>query len=389
MNITRYITLLSKYNKKLPHSITYPISLRFINKENGDIKDREIKQEDDFSLIQAMCYMEMENNPHLSAFELVDANGNKLPLFFDNKHPFRPNSYKTLHQINQKGYTITGENHLVHCIAVNKNEEPVCYTNRSALIVYPYYSTAKNKVRPFTTKELQNYISEKEQKKEQRKEERAAKGKQKLSKEKNSSIAIEDTIFQEIIQRELKNTPECFKDKHKLICFDTETTGLSAKTEELLQISIYDENEKELLNTFVRPYTHVSWEEAEKVNHISPNDVKNAPFPHEIAPLVRDIIKNTDILIGQNPMFDIRFLNACLGLEKFTKDKTVLDTRTMFKDLYPNHPAHLIDIVEEILPEQVKEFEQGAHRSDMDTIMTLRVYKKLCELSKEKEEMER
>lgn len=66
----------------------------------------------------------------------------------------------------------------------------------------------------------------------------------------------------------------------KTIIFDTETTGLNPREDEIIQISIIDGLGNVLINELVHPYWKKSWSEAARVNGITPDRVANAPYPH-------------------------------------------------------------------------------------------------------------
>lgn len=60
---------------------------------------------------------------------------------------------------------------------------------------------------------------------------------------------------------------------------DFETTGLKAGEDEVLQVSIIDENYNVLLNAYCRPNNKESWEDAQAVHGITPLMVANElPF---------------------------------------------------------------------------------------------------------------
>lgn len=119
----------------------------------------------------------------------------------------------------------------------------------------------------------------------------------------------------------------------KTVCFDVETTGLHATTDEILSLSIIDYKGNVLFHSLVKPYFHDKWDEAEKVHEISPKDVENAPYPHDIAKKVREILESADVIITYNGCFDIRFLerwNINIDLEKVTHN----DVMKYFAEIY-------------------------------------------------------
>ena len=73
----------------------------------------------------------------------------------------------------------------------------------------------------------------------------------------------------------------------KIIVFDTETTGVT-EDDEIIQLSIIDGNGKTLINEYVHPYWKKDWAAAARVNGITPEMVKDAPYPHDLIPKVKD-----------------------------------------------------------------------------------------------------
>lgn len=119
----------------------------------------------------------------------------------------------------------------------------------------------------------------------------------------------------------------------KTIVFDVETTGLQPTTDEVIQLSIIDEDENVLFSSYIKPYFHKSWEEAQEIHGILPEDVKDAPYPHEVAEQVREIFDSAEVLITYNGQFDMRMLerwNIVIDLEK----KDHIDVMQYFANIY-------------------------------------------------------
>lgn len=75
---------------------------------------------------------------------------------------------------------------------------------------------------------------------------------------------------------------------------DFETTGLKAGEDEVLQVSIIDENYNVLLNVYCRPNNKGSWEDAQAVHGITPLMVANElPFERYV-PTVLDILSKEE-----------------------------------------------------------------------------------------------
>lgn len=100
-------------------------------------------------------------------------------------------------------------------------------------------------------------------------------------------------------------------DPKKVIVIDTETTGFNPYDDELVQISIIDGNGTELFNRYTCPQKSKEWPDAEKVNGISFERVKNCPAPAYYAHQITDIVQDAEIIISYNGLqFDIPFLEA-------------------------------------------------------------------------------
>jgi len=97
--------------------------------------------------------------------------------------------------------------------------------------------------------------------------------------------------------------------KHRAIVIDTETTGLCAGEDEILQLSIISESGEKLFDSYFRPL-HKSWSAEQAVNNISPNMVANAPSIADKAAEIQRILNSADTIIGYNTSFDADFITA-------------------------------------------------------------------------------
>lgn len=102
---------------------------------------------------------------------------------------------------------------------------------------------------------------------------------------------------------------------NKTIYFDTKTTGLHPETDEVLEIAIINENEEVLLHTYVKPEHHTSWEEAQEINHISPEMVKDSPTISQLKPLLKEIFFSADEIVAYNIGYDRKFIEPVLEMD--------------------------------------------------------------------------
>ena len=118
----------------------------------------------------------------------------------------------------------------------------------------------------------------------------------------------------------------------KVIVIDTETTGLSPRYDELLQLSIIDGNSEVLFNSHLKPEKKKSWIEAQAVNGISPEMVKDSPHFKDIRDRVQKIFDQADLIISYNGKFDTNFLQMA-GIN-IPENKLHLDVMKSFAPVY-------------------------------------------------------
>lgn len=96
-------------------------------------------------------------------------------------------------------------------------------------------------------------------------------------------------------------------DLNKIVCFDTETTGLG-KDAEILQLAIVSGTGDILFNELIKPKRQTSWPEAEKIHHISPIMVAQSKTIDFYIPNLVNIFNGAEIFVGYNLSYDIRML---------------------------------------------------------------------------------
>lgn len=163
--------------------------------------------------------------------------------------------------------------------------------------------------------------------------------------------------------------------ENKYIVLDTETTGLNAAEDELLQVSIIDEEGNVLFDSYIRPTQHTEWAEAEHINHITPEMVADAPTIAEVMPEINDILKRYDKIVGYNVRFDADFLKNN-GAE-FADNTNFVDSMKIFSLYFSadNKRCKLTEAADYFCYDWSEHKE--AHNSLGDCFATLYVYKKL------------
>ena len=116
------------------------------------------------------------------------------------------------------------------------------------------------------------------------------------------------------------NQLKVIEQNNDVIFLDTETTGLYADIDEILQISIVNNNGDILLDSYFRPERNTKWEAAEKIHHITYDMVKDAPLASDIAPRIFEIIANAKVVIAYNISFDWEFIIKTLENNGYVLD---------------------------------------------------------------------
>ena len=90
------------------------------------------------------------------------------------------------------------------------------------------------------------------------------------------------------------------------VYLDAETTGLH-ESDEIVELTIINDDGNILLNTLVKPVNHTYWPGAERVHGISPMDVRYAPTQKQISGKIRDVVRDTRVVIYNAP-YDSQYL---------------------------------------------------------------------------------
>ena len=112
----------------------------------------------------------------------------------------------------------------------------------------------------------------------------------------------------------------------KVLTLDTETTGLHADKDRILEIALvlYDLKEKKKLKHFhslINPQMPIS-AKAQEVHKIDASMLVGKPKFKEVAENINDLLEEADRLVAHNVDFDMPFINAeltRLGLPECTK----------------------------------------------------------------------
>lgn len=183
-------------------------------------------------------------------------------------------------------------------------------------------------VRKMTDEELAAYRTKEKEKRVAR--QKAFLQQQKVKKE-EELLQLRREITQDIIKNTF--TAQNFDSgiEYDEIVIDTETTGLNADADELLQVSIIDSQGNTLFNSYIKPLFTENWDGAMAVNHITPEMVANAPNIIEVKQEINKIINSANVIVGYNTDLDLSFLSA-VGIEN--SNAIIVDVMILFAEIY-------------------------------------------------------
>ena len=174
-----------------------------------------------------------------------------------------------------------------------------------------------------------------------------------------------------------------------LTVIDTETTGLETHRHEIIDIALIQyvlsaDGERFIVNKYnskIKP-AHIETANpvALKINHYKEEDYVSAPMHRDVMPTVRKYIENSDLLIGQNLIFDLGFINeACEKL--YGEDDQVnfppyIDTKAM-ADVLRKKKIIKKSGMDYLCEHFNVEFEGNAHTALVDCERTMMVFDRL------------
>ena len=222
----------------------------------------------------------------------------------------KDDGYTTLKQWKKKGFVIQDD-----------VKPTVLWNNRYCTYVTEFCRA--NEVRRMTDDELREYRNE-------------VNSYQKLiySKKRKEELAerYRNKIYERMTVNSLNiNEVDLTVNLENVIVFDVETTGLSFENDEILQLSICNGSGKILMNQYFKPERCISWSDAERINGISPEMVRDMPYIKDFIVDIQKIVDDAELLITYNGVFDRTFLSA-FGIEFHGKPE--VDVMLEFAEIY-------------------------------------------------------
>ena len=155
---------------------------------------------------------------------------------------------------------------------------------------------------------------------------------------------------------------------------DTETTGLE-DNDEILQLSIINGLGDICYNSYYKPIYKKEWPEAEKVNHITPEKVKDCNLFIEACIPAFEIIEQGQAIVGYNLPFDLRMIKNNRASALLPAGIKYIDCMPAMKKLITAPWVSLVTASKHFNYQPTGDF----HDSIEDCRATLHVFKSLCE----------
>ncbi|HHU60042.1 TPA: PolC-type DNA polymerase III [bacterium] len=156
--------------------------------------------------------------------------------------------------------------------------------------------------------------------------------------------------------------------------FDLETTGLSSRIDEIIEIGAVKVQNGMILEkfqTFINPGRSLSSKITE-ITSITDDMLKDAPTLDEVLKDFLDFISGT-ILVAHNAYFDMSFLKEAIARHGLPKlENPVIDTLPLSRYLYKDARAHNLGSVSRRF--NIEYDEEIAHRADYDATVLFNVF---------------
>lgn len=164
----------------------------------------------------------------------------------------------------------------------------------------------------------------------------------------------------------------------RFIVLDVETTGLNPMENEIIQISairFMNFYPVEVFATYIKPRKGLKAEAAE-INHITEEQISDAPYFEDIQESFTSFIAGSDPLVGHKLSFDYNFL-VSKGLS-FTIffDRKAYDTLDLAKRVFPERYSYSLDA---ICRSELQVVRNNAHNAISDALATGLLFKKICQ----------
>ncbi|MCI7597025.1 MAG: 3'-5' exonuclease [Lachnospiraceae bacterium] len=159
------------------------------------------------------------------------------------------------------------------------------------------------------------------------------------------------------------------------VCIDLETTGLSPKTDRIIEVGAARVRQGRVTDTYQRlidPRMQLE-ERIEELTGISNSDLKGQPALEEILPEL-EVFLGEDILVGHRIGFDYSFLKRAFVNGKKEFEKQGIDTLKLARALVTDCESKRLESLCRYFS-----INHQAHRALGDVLATVDLYQKLAE----------
>ena len=168
-------------------------------------------------------------------------------------------------------------------------------------------------------------------------------------------------------------------ERSRVLFFDLELTGFYER-DEIISISVVNGHGDVILDSLIRPTHTKKWKKTEKIHGITPDMTLNAPTLEEIAPRIREIFDNADVLIAYGVSTDYSHIKYIYPTEQ-EREALKLKLRCCANEFVRYIHEYRPDIQHASLGDAMEcfgiEWEGTAHTSIADTFACRRVWERL------------
>ncbi len=169
-----------------------------------------------------------------------------------------------------------------------------------------------------------------------------------------------------------------------ILVFDTETTGLDFKKDQVLELAIVDGDGNKLLHERYRPTRVTEWSQAQAVHGISPADVASCPTIDRDKEKIIRMFNEAELVVGYNVKYD---LNMLWGEGIYNPNTRYIDIMPVFAEVYGEYDfwrgGYRWQKLTTAADYYGYQWTGAAHGAHADTLATLFIYKKLIEAGKQ------
>lgn len=166
----------------------------------------------------------------------------------------------------------------------------------------------------------------------------------------DSSISFEEILnYKELCKIVMNYTNPCLSQRKQIVertgktyYLDLETTGFTVGDDEIVSISIIDEDGCVVMDQLVKPKNRSIWHDAQAIHHISPAMVKDSPTFDEIKDSVLKIYQAADQVIIYNADFDSEFIAYAASEYELIESKSMCCMKR-FAEIYGEYSEYLED----------------------------------------------